>query len=170
MLLIFGAGLKVSDLQSLKESDLNLGEEPRVLVQHPKRDPYTIPLPPIFVDVMKKYKEELDFYKKEAHLTFNEVLFNANPYRILSGGLSPRGLEVIFEDIRKKLMITLTPKSLRQSCVFKWLSQKKNDTLIKEWLGLAPSYSLKLYRDHMEQNIFNDEFLEKLYRNHFAKG
>lgn len=170
MLLIFGGGLKVSDLQNLKENDLYLGESPRVLIQHPKRDPYTIPLPPIFNDVMKKYLEELSFYKKEAGLTFDHILFNANPYRILSGGLSPRGLEVVFEDIRKKLMITLTPKSLRQSCIFKWLSQKKNDTSIKEWLGVAPSYSLKLYREHMEQNIFNDEFLEKLYRNHFAKA
>jgi len=170
MLFIYGSGLKVSDLAKLKEDQIIAGSPYRVLVKHDKRDPYTIPLPDIFERVYKDYLELLEESKKESHIEFNEVLYNSNPYRILSGGLSPRGLEVIFEDLRKKLQITLTPKSLRQACIFKWLSQKTTENLMKEWLGVAPSYSLKLYKDHMNNYIYTDHFLEELYDNHLAKN
>lgn len=165
-LLIFGAGLKVSDLAELKREHIFIGKESRVLVHHPKRDPYTIPLPEIFPFVYNEYIELLEKQKVESRIDFDELLFNANPYKILSGGLSPRGLEIIFEELRKKLMLTLTPKSLRQACIFKWLHQGHNDTSIKEWMGVAPSYSLKLYKDHLDKYIYNEGFLLELYRNH----
>ncbi len=170
MLFIYGAGLRVSDLAKLKEDQILKGKTYRVLVKHDKRDPYTIPLPAIFAKVYEDYIELLEDSKSESNIEFNEVLFNANPYRILSGGLSPRGLEIVFEELRKKLQITLTPKSLRQACVFKWLAQKNSDTLLKEWMGVAPSYSLKLYKDHMINYIYTDHFLEELYENHHAKN
>lgn len=174
MLLIFGGALKVSDLSKLKRSQIFLAtpeseDESRVLITHPKRDDYTVILPKIFSRAYQEYIKLLDASKSESNIQFEELLFNANPYRILSGGLSPRGLEVVFEELRKKLMITLTPKSLRQACVFKWLQQKRSDTLIKEWMGVAPSYSLKLYKDHIEQHIYNDSFLEELFDNYLLK-
>lgn len=165
-LLIYGAGLKVSDLATLKKDHIFMGEETRVLVHHPKRDPYTIALPEIFPFVYNEYIELLEKQKVESKIDFENLLFNANPYKILSGGLSPRGLEIIFEELRNKLMLTLTPKSLRQACIFKWLHQGHNDSLIKEWMGVAPSYSLKLYKDHLDKYIYNDDFLLELYRNH----
>ncbi len=170
MLLIYGAGLKVSDLSKLKTSNIFLdGDSPRVLINHPKRDPYTIPLPPIFKTVLEEYLLKLSDMKIKSATNFDELLFNANPYRILSGSLSPRGLEVIFEDYRKKLQITLTPKSLRQACIFKWLTQDHNETLIKEWMGVAPTYSLKLYKEHMLNHIYNENFLGELYKNYLSK-
>ena len=165
-LLIYGAGLKVSDLAKLKRDHILLGEESRVMVDHPKRDPYSVTLPEIFPFVYKEYLELLEKQKSESQIEFDQLLFNANPYKILSGGLSPRGLEIIFEELRKKLMLTLTPKSLRQACIFKWLHQSHTDTVIKEWMGVAPSYSLKLYKEHLDKYIYNDEFLLELYRNH----
>lgn len=168
MLLIFGAGLKVSDLSNLKETDIFLNDEPRVLIRPPKRDPYTVPLPPIFTKIYQSYFKALAIEKKESKVSFDDVLFNANPYRILSGSLSPRGLEVIFEDIRKKLLIELTPKSLRQACIFKWIQEGNKENLVKEWMGVAPSYSLKPYIENLLQNSYNGEFLEELY--HFHKG
>lgn len=171
MLLIFGAGLKVSDLSKLKTSNIFLeGEVPRVLINHPKRDPYTIPLPPIFKVVLEDYLLKLSDMKIKSATNFEELLFNANPYRILSGSLSPRGLEVIFEEYRKKLQITLTPKSLRQACIFKWLTQDHAETLIKEWMGVAPTYSLKLYKEHMLNHIYNENFLSELYKNYLSKN
>ena len=174
MLLIFGGALKVSDLSKLKRSQIFLDtpgsdEDCRVLISHPKRDDYTISLPKIFSRAYQEYISLLDESKSETNIQFEEILFNANPYRILSGGLSPRGIEVVFEELRKKLMITLTPKSLRQACVFKWLQQKRSDTLVKEWMGVAPSYSLKLYKDHIEHHIYNDQFLEELFDNYLLK-
>ena len=164
VLMIYGAGLKVSDLSSLKYQRLSLSSEnPRVLIEHPKRDPYSIPLPEVFIDVWKRYEKALAIEKERSGISFDEILFAANPHRILAGGLSARGMEVIFEDIRRKLMITLTPKSLRQACIFKWLKQGLNDTTIKDWLGVAPSYSLKPYRESLKDHIYGDEFLKELW-------
>ena len=168
-LLIFGAGLKVSDLSGLTIADITIstnGDEPRVLIHHPKRDAYTVPLPKIFEKVFADYLVILEEMKLKSQITFDNLLFYANPYRIISGGLSARGIEIIFEDYRNKLMITLTPKSLRQACIFKWIQQQKNVTLIKEWLGLAPSYDLKLYLEHAPNFLYNEDILEEIYSNY----
>jgi site-specific recombinase XerD len=170
LLLVFGAGLKVSDLAHLHKDCIMLDNAPRVMVHHAKRDPYTIPLPNVFITIYEEYLLALDEMKRKSGLDFDEVLFNANPYRILSGGLSPRGLEIIFEEFRKKLMLTLTPKSLRQACIFKWLHQNVKDTTVKEWMGVAPSYGLKLYKEHLDQHIYNEEFLEELFENNRHKS
>ena len=108
--------------------------------------------------------------KKDSKVEFDSVLFNANPYRILSGGLSSRGIEIIFEEFRKKLMIECTAKSLRQACIFKWLKQKHKDSQIKEWLGLAPSYNLKMYKDHLSNHAHDEGFLEEIHSNFVRKG
>lgn len=163
-LLIFGAGLKVSDLSDLKVTDITISDgEARVLIKHPKRDSYTVPLPKIFLSVYPAYLEILNEMKNKSQMTFENLLFYANPYRIISGGLSPRGIEIIFEDYRNKLSIVLTPKSLRQACIFKWIQQERGVTLIKEWLGLAPSYDLKLYLEHAPNFLYNEDVLEEIY-------
>jgi site-specific recombinase XerD len=169
-LLIFGAGLKVSDLSELTINDVtipsNHEDEPRVLIRHPKRDAYTVALPKIFVKVYADYLVILEEMKLKSQISFDNLLFYANPYRIISGSLSARGIEIIFEDYRNKLMITLTPKSLRQACIFKWIQQEKNVSLIKEWLGLAPSYDFKLYLEHAPQFLYNEEVLEDIFSNY----
>tara|TARA_R110002072_G_scaffold64203_4_gene159573 strand:- start:11835 stop:12848 length:1014 start_codon:yes stop_codon:yes gene_type:complete len=168
LLLIYGAGLKISDLTIITTKDIHIPDnddaEPRVLVHPRKRDPYTVTLPKVFIPIYKDYIEDLNDAKKLSHLTFDKLLFNANAYRIINGGLSPRGIEMTFEDLRSKLMIEITAKSLRQSCIFKWLKQNKKDSIIKEWLGLSPSYNLKLYKDHLKQHVFDDGFLYEIYK------
>ncbi len=168
-LLIFGAGLKVSDLSDLSISDVTIstnGDAPRVLIHHPKRDAYTVELPKIFEKVYADYLIILEEMKNKSQISFDNLLFYANPYRIISGSLSARGIEIIFEDYRNKLMITLTPKSLRQACIFKWIQQQKNVTLIKEWLGLAPSYDFKLYLEHAANFLYNEDILEDIFVNY----
>ncbi len=151
--LIYGAGLKVSDMAKLHFSSILKDQKGfRVLVEHPKRDPYSVPLPMSFNADFQFYKTHyLQFLKKE-ELEIQELLFNANPYKILAGGLSPRGTELFFEDLRKEIKSDMTAKSLRQSCIFKWLNQNTNHTTIKEWLGVTPSYSLELYLEELKKN------------------
>ncbi len=172
VLLIYTGGLKVSDLSNLKVDQVTLPkneeESPRVLIHPPKRDPYTVPLGQAFVPVFEEYLDLLREQQKAQNIEFKQLLFNANPYRILSGGLSSRGIEVIFEDWRERLMLEITAKSLRQSCIFLWLQKRVQDTLIKEWMGVAPSYSLKLYKDHLDGQVFDDGFLLELYY-HYKK-
>ena len=159
-LLIFEAGLKVSDLHGMVRADLMLSETPAVLIRPPRRDPYSIPLGAITREKALVYLKEVDRQMGQDHLHFDDLFYNANPYRILSGGLTSRGLEMIFKHYRTKLGLTLTPKSLRQSCIFKWLHQNKNETLVKDWLGVAPSYTLKPYRQHMDSHMVDDNFLQ----------
>jgi site-specific recombinase XerD len=151
--LIYGAGLKVSDMAKLHfNSVLKDRKLYRVMVEHPKRDPYSIPLPSSFNEDFIFYQTIfLNFLKKEG-LEIEELLFNANPYRILSGGLSPRGTELFFEELRKNIKTKMTAKSLRQSCIFKWLNQSINHATMKEWLGVTPGYSLELYLEELKKD------------------
>lgn len=159
--LIYGAGLKVSDLAKLSFNSILKDKQGfRVLVEHPKRDPYSIPLPEVFNQDFIIYKNLLNENLKRMDLEIDELLFNANPYRILSGGLSPRGTELFFEELRRELKSDMTAKSLRQSCIFKWLNLAVNHATIKEWLGVTPSYSLELYLEELKKDpaglVFQD--------------
>lgn len=158
ILLIYGCALKVSNLARLKFSHINAKRE-RVLIEELKRDPYTIPLPKAFNDYFLDYKDLLKKAKRRYKITFDDLLFNSNQYQILSGGLSPRGIEHIFTELRLELKIPLTPRELRQACIFKWLRFEQNESLIKEWLGVAPSYSLALYHKLLPEHPYDDEFL-----------
>jgi site-specific recombinase XerD len=147
--LIYGAGLKVSDLAKLHFSSILKDSKGfRVLVEHPKRDPYSVPLPSVFLKDFQDYKS----LYQEKDLEIDELLFNANPYKILSGGLSPRGIELFFEELRRHLKNEMTAKSLRQSCIFKWLNMNINHATIKEWLGVTPNYSLELYLEEFKKD------------------
>ena len=166
VLLIFGAAPRVSDIVNLKNKHIITGKSPRVIITPRQRDHYSVGLPALFTSLYKDYRQNLEEAKKSMKLQFDHVLFNANPHRIFSGGISARGLEIIFKEYKKHLRLDiLTPKSLRQACIFKWLWMKKSDTLIKEWMGVAPSYSMKLYRSHMKDHVYKDDFLIKAYQN-----
>ncbi len=170
-LLIYGAALKVSEIKNLKVKDVILPDNSskanslaRVMINHSNRDPYTIPIPEIFTHFFSNYILALNKQKELDGTIFDDLLFNANPYHILSGGLSARGQEIIFEEFRKKLMLKITPKSLRQAAIFRWIRAGHKETQIKEWLGVVPSYSLRPYRDQLETNIYNDEFMLRIYK------
>jgi site-specific recombinase XerD len=159
--LIYGGGLKVSDMAKLHFSSVLKGPKGyRVMVEHPKRDPYSIPLPSIFQKDFHDYKTAYLQFIKDHDLEIEELLFNANPYKMLSGGLSPRGTELFFEDLRKETKTDMTAKSLRQSCIFKWLNMNIAHATMKEWLGVTPSYSLDLYLEELKKDpsgkVFKD--------------
>lgn len=177
MMLIYGCGLKVSDLSVLQKKHIFLGKSPRIMINPPKRDPYTIPLPDTFVKIYSEYlklknkiildqkqiksENESNTLSLEIEEEFSHLLFNANHYRVLAGGLSPRGLEIIFEELKRKLKISITPKNLRQSCIFKWIHQEHSESQIKEWISVAPSYTLKPYLEHSKYHYFNDHFFNQ---------
>ena len=152
-LLIYEAGLKVSDLSVLKMSHLFLTKRPRVLVCSKKRDPYSIPFSPVSKDVFLRYKSSLKKARTDYAIPdFEEVFFNANHFKILSGGLSPRGIELVFKGLGEELKGQLTPKALRQSCILKWLKDGHEEGSIKEWMGVAPSYSLELFKKYLSEH------------------
>jgi len=148
--LIYGSGLKVSDIEQLTSDSILEGEKMRVMIIHPKRDPYSIALPKEFKSFYLLYLTTLKAQKLQDGIDFNNLLFNANPYKILKGGLSSRGIEIIFKDLAKKLDFELTAKKLRQSCIFKWLVNDIKESQVKEWMGVQPQYSLLPYKSLIE--------------------
>lgn len=158
--LIYGSALKVSDIENLKESHLFLGETTRIMVCPKKRDPYTIRQDSAFNSLWSTYSALLKEQKKLNDISFDDFLFNANPYRILNGSLSARGIEVILKDYSKKIDSQVTAKSIRQSCIFKWISKNIKTSQIKEWMGVAPNYSLtpylSLYKEDPSQYTFRE--------------
>lgn len=161
-LLVYGAGLRTSDLAGLREDRLLLaGGEPRVLLAPPGRDPHSVPLPGAFRGAHGEYRALLRPMKRRAALAFDHVLFNANPFRILSGGMSPRGVEMVFQGLGARHGTPMTPRSLRQACVFKWLAAGHPDGLVREWLGVAPSHSLAPYREALRLHRHDEGFLPR---------
>ena len=159
-LLIYTAALRVSDISRLTYDRIFLDRSPRILIIPPKRDPYSIPTSEIFRTIFLRYDALLRAAKRKDGFSFQEILFNANPFRILSGGLSPRGIELIFKGLRVDLGIEgLTARSLRQACIIKWLNSGYGEGVVKEWLGVAPNYSLKPYREEARINDYDDAFL-----------
>lgn len=161
--LIYESALKVSDLSKLKEEHFLKGKngELRILIAHEKRDPYTVKLSQNFAPLFECYKKGLEKYKDENSLNFDEVFFNGNSYKILSGGLSPRGIELIFNDLSKRIKEKITARDLRQSAIYKWIDQNHPESTIKEWMGVVPSYSLKPFFDH-KKGFFPDLPLESI--------
>lgn len=150
--LIYGAGLKVSDITNVKAAHILQGNDGfRIMIVPNKLEPYTITLPGQFEDFYNDYIEKLKVVKSEFKINFDDLLYNANAYRILSGGISTRGLELIFKNLSDDIGIKVTAKSLRQSCILKWINTGTKDSRIKEWMGVKPSYSLKMYKDYYQK-------------------
>lgn len=156
-IIIYHTGLSVSQLADLKiDHFLELNnlesEDFRILVTNSKRDePYTIPLPVQFKKTFNNYFKILQDEMKKDNFFFDQVFFNSNAYRLISGGISARGLEDIFHKISEALKINITPKSLRQTAALHWLAMGQSQATVKEWLGVAPAYNISLYLLVLEQ-------------------
>ncbi len=156
--LIYETGIKVSDLARLELTDLIADKHGlRVMIRPPKRDPYTIPVSHQLRTLWRDYKNELEaLWPGPAQIQY--ALFNANPHRILAGSLSPRGTELLFEEVRKSMKIEITARTLRQAAVFRWMCLKVSESQIRQWLGVAPDYDLSLYL-----HVFNSTKSPPLY-------
>lgn len=162
--LIFFGGLKVSQLSELQLDDLITEDDhSRVMVTHKKRDPYTVALPIYLNKIISDYKVSLTRGKVTSGINFPEALFNANPHRILSGGLSPRGIEIIFEDIRGKIDAEATPKKLREAAICRWINLSTPTQTIKEWMGVAPSYSLNRFTNISDNFFYSEDAYEQTH-------
>jgi integrase/recombinase XerC len=156
-LIIYHAGLSVSQLANLKiDHFLELNnfdnDDFRILITNTKRqEPYTVPLPAYLKKTFALYFKLLQEEMRKDNYFFDQVFFNSNAYKIISGGISARGLEDIFHKISESLKITITPKSLRQTAALHWLSSGHSTATVKEWLGVAPAYNISLYSLVLEQ-------------------
>lgn len=168
-LIIYHGGLSVTLLSNLKkEHFLNLNtddDEFRILISDNKRrEPYSIPIPSAFKKTFKTYFNLLNEEMIKDDYFFDQVFFNSNSYRLISAGISARGLEDIFHKMCEtlKLEIAITPKSLRQTATLHWLAENTPVSTVKEWLGVAPAYNISLYLIVLENNIIECGKLKNL--------
>lgn len=159
--LIYSGGLKVSDVERLHSKHIYFAKTKlRVIISPDKRDPYSIILDGSIEQSIEEYRQGLEKGKNRDKIDFENLLFNGNPFKILSGGLSARGIEIIFKDFSKTLNTQVTAKKLRQACIFKWLCLNVPHSRIKEWMGVQPQYSLKPYVDLLESDPTKYTYLE----------
>lgn len=143
--LIYHGGAKVSDLEEMKVNDILLDPKSklaRLMFKPRQKEPFSVPLPQPSVELIQDYIKDLpskDF-----------LLFNANAFKLISGGLSARGTELLFSEWRRKLKNKMNARSLRQACIFRWINQGKPESLIKEWMNVAPNYSLEPYQQMLQ--------------------
>lgn len=156
--LIYYHAPKVSDLERAQLTHLTHNpnkDELRFLITPRTRDPYTVAGPshwwPIFESYKRNLKKELKGHDLKSENN-QGLLFNANAYSILSNSLSARGIEVVFNRISKAVGIEFTAKRLRQTAIIKWHSDEIKLARIKEWMGVAPSYSIKTYTEFYENH------------------
>ncbi len=159
--LIYDGNLKVSQIEKVKMTHLLTKDDNlRVLIVPEKREPFTIPLSKKCLDYIKEYKPLLNAQKDKDQIDFDDLFFNGNPYKILRGGLSARGIEIFFKDLSNKLQMDISARSLRQSCIFKWHNQNVPESTIKERMGVQPQYSLgpfqKMIKDDPAKYIFDE--------------
>ncbi len=146
--LIFLGGLKVSDLTNLSLEDFQeYSDEYRVLIKPKRKDPYSIPISYEFKPLYSRYITAL--YKLESSFppfTLSSLFFNANQHRPIGAKLSMRGIELIFFQWEKEYDVKITPKSLRQAGIMRWIQLGESSSQIKNWLGLSKHYSLAPFK------------------------
>lgn len=124
----------------------------RLMMTHKKRvESYTVPLHSIPLRPFKRYFSLRKKYFKLNSITGTELFFSGNQFQVLSTGLSSRGMELFFKKVSNAIGEIVTAKSLRQTCLFMWLSEGVPSESIKEWMGVAPSYDLNLYLEAIEE-------------------
>ena len=149
--LIYAGGFKVSDIENIQNAHIKKSKGLyRILVAPLNKEPYMVAMPESYSLVHEEYLELLKKQKEKDQIDFDHYLFNGNPYRILRGGLSSRGIEVTFKELSKKMKTSLTAKNLRQACILKWLNMSRVDSRIKELMGVQPQYNLGPYKKLIE--------------------
>jgi integrase len=160
------AGLSVSQLTLLKKQDVlvSSGGDMRILIaQHRKRDPYTIPMEHSFALTYSHYLELLKQEQQTSSYFFDELFFHANQKKILNSGLTQRSFEHIFKAISEVLKIEFTLKSLRQTCILRWVGNGVSLASIKEWLGVAPAYDISPFTHFVDSQLELCQSLKPLH-------
>ncbi len=141
--LLYGCGLRVSEIINLKNHDLNFNEELiYIKLAKGKKDR--------FVKIPSSIKEELESYCK---LNNTELLFPSNR----SGKLTKKTIAKIVQNAAKKAGITkrVYPHLLRHSFATHLLEQGTDLKIIQKLLGHSDIKTTQLYTQISQQSIKN---------------
>lgn len=158
--LIFFNALDVSKLVKLKHANFNFGPPLKIRdLIHPEIDQA---LPDFFEDLILQYLRSIRLLGQETQGQ-DGFFFNANQFQILDQKLTPRGVELIFKELSRKLKISITPKNLRQAGIYRWIHMGKSKKEIIRDLQVSPQYDINQYFRTKDQNIFSVDLLEKVF-------
>ncbi len=146
LLLLYGAGLRISEALSLKANILPIGESLRITGKGNKTR--IVPILPIIKKAIVQY---IDLCPHP--LTPNQALFRA----IRGGALSPRSVQKTVQKLRSSLGLpeTTTPHALRHSFATHLLAGGGDLRTIQELLGHASLTSTQVYTDVDATRLMN---------------
>jgi integrase/recombinase XerC len=138
ILLMYGAGLRISEALSLRASDLPLGDSIHITGKGNKDR--LVPLLPIIVLAVEKYAELSPFVLKSGDALFRGVR---------GGALGSRAVQKTIEVLRGSLGLpeSMTPHALRHSFATHLLAGGGDLRTIQELLGHASLSSTQIYTD-----------------------
>lgn len=130
-LFIYELGLQLKDFKDLTIQNLSKD----YLTFFNKQYTRSIPIPSYLNVLIKKIVKQ----------DFSYIFYTGNPYILYNEALTPRSIEVIFKQYSDTFNIKITPKSLRQACITKWIYEKKSPTTICSYLGLKDKNIIQNY-------------------------
>lgn len=138
LLLLYGAGLRISEALSLTWSDLPLGESLAVTGKGGKTR--MVPLLPVIREAVSAYA-----HLYERPLSHDAALFRGEKH----GPLGARAVQKMVQNLRSRLGLpeTITPHALRHSFATHLLAGGGDLRTIQELLGHASLSSTQIYTD-----------------------
>lgn len=161
-MLLYGSGLRVSELTDLKLKDLNI--EDRVISVHGKGSKDR--LVPINKETQKEFKTYLSI-ARPVLLSKSDDLDNDNVFLNFKGtSLTPRGVRDILNRLIKETSSTLrvSPHTFRHSFATHLLNNGMDVRMVQELLGHSNLSTTQIYTKISKENLMKE------YEKAFPKG
>lgn len=98
------------------------------------------------VHVSERLFQELQAFIRDTHQKPGPVFSGFNKFGSLGGAISSRGVELVVERFAQNNQFkSVTPRSIRHSCVVEWMKRGLDSETIRKYLGLRSQYAFRIY-------------------------
>lgn len=98
------------------------------------------------VHISENLYRELQLFVRDAHRKPGPIFSGFNKFGSLGGAISSRGVELVVERFAQHYQfLSVTPRSIRHSCVVEWMRRGLDSETIQKYLGLRSQYAFRIY-------------------------